>query len=1509
MSKHDIIFLNQHLFQLSPCNHPTTSSGICRLCARDGNQSKQNIQVGFGDQSGNIPSTNKSDVDDDDDDNDDDNNVVSDQDVNDKEPELHIVEPPDNMYFVLELKQSRSFHQRNAAHEMTYQVKLKNEHPDLYLNNLVPNLQALFDTLIEHTRREYGEEGVARVYIDHPKLESAIIIRPTYLGELSSSFIIEVVERVLQSSGKIPADQDLSINIAVIKLIKGKGRRGILNVEEDTLAKRCFITIRNTKDEYCLPRAIVVAIAHHKFKQNPLDPYLRKNYDRIRRSSGKYQLTEAISLMKLACVPYNRAGLLTDVPKYEEILKTSICVISSAVGNKKVYSGSDKYRDKIFIYHYKSKDAIDGHFAVITKVNALLRKNYYCEVCDKGFNNNTSHKCKLWCDVCGRSHCPKGLTRTCPDCNQICRSNICYEEHKKEKKVKAGKEKGRLIKSKCEQFWQCPLCGVKLKVSLRSREQHMCGEIKCQSCQEYHLAEDHKCYMRSLSVEKKIDKFIFFDFECYVNEKNVHVPNLVVSHTVCKKCENLDIDPESRCDECGSRCSICCVTSGKEKEYERKPCLGCGKREIVFKGERTNENFCKWLINKQHKNTTVIAHNAKAYDTYFIYEHCLANGINPEPIIFSGSKIMYMKVGEGLNMRFIDSVNFLPMPLASLPKSFDLQEMKKGYFPHLFNLPCNQNVILPRLPEEKFYDPDSMNSDKRKIFKEWYMKNVECEFNFEREIYEYCVSDVSILRKACLKFRNLVKKITGTESTCYNPDLMDYETVQFGMIDPFGFLTIASVCLGIFRAKYLKERWSILTAEESIKNPTCSHEWDCVCKWIEGRKLSADSELEVLINGKWVDVKQVHTLKCKFMSSPIAVLSSNNFGKGINHSKESIEWLMYLEDSYKKRNIDIHIQHARSSMGERKILYQVGRRNVVYHVDGYFELDGEKYVCEYYGCNWHGCPKCYVRDRESTTNNGKSLGQRYRETMLKESRLREMGYIVKCIWKCEFDAIRKEEAAVREFITSLNICEPINIRDCYFGGRTNALTLYKRMEKDEKGYYVDFCSLYPSVLKYNKFPVGHPEHIIKDFKGISFEPCEGNCDYENCTGQHKKLPYFGVIKATLLPPRKLLHPVLPVRINDKLKFPLCMKCAVEEKNITCKCNLSDRYITYTYCTNEVEVALNMGYELIEIFEVLHWSEFDVYDTVNNTGGLFTEYINCFLKIKQESSGYPADIQSDIQKKQYIEKYNEMEGIYMDEKNIVSNPGLRGVSKLALNSFYGKFGQRTNLKKTKLISDINVLYETLTDQTKLLSDFHIINENYIEVEFQTSPEFENMSLTTNVILAAFCTSWARLKLWFLMNKLGSRVLYHDTDSVIFTSKTGDYVPPTGNYLGDLTDELSCKEMKCKLDSKCKGHWIEEFVSCGPKNYAYKLNTGETVCKVRGFSLNHQNSQIINFETMKETLFDWMNEEKSEKLITVKTEIARNKHEQIVYNRVVEKRYGIVYDKRRVLSDYTTLPYGY
>ena len=1154
----------------------------------------------------------------------------------------------------------------------------------------------------------------------------------------------------------IPADEEIEINVAVVEFLSGSGRLAMLNIETDKINKKASVTIQNN-DNLCLPRAILVGFSHLWYKMNPNENTAR-NYNRMRDGRCNLQRNEAIAMRKEVGIP-DRPGTIEDVYLYEEYLQVSIVVIGARADNQKVYPGTPKFADTIYLYH--SGEPPNTHFDTIVKVNALLNTSYYCDHCDKGFQNRNSHTCTYWCGICGRENCKEETKWPCPDCNKICRSKECFIEHRQHKRGK-GKMKNIVFPSLCEQYWDCRECGMGMK--RHKKDTHECGEITCHNCsQTYMMNQEHLCYMRISNPDLNPEKFIFYDFEC-TQEGGKHQPNFVVAHSICSNCEDNPVTATATCKNCGSRCMLCDKINEKEKDWERDPCKGCGKRQVIFSGSNTKTVFCRWLMSKQHKGFTAIAHNARGYDSYFIYDYLIANSHPPDPIIFSGSKIMYMNVpSDGLNIRLLDSLNFLPMPLAQLPKSFGLVELKKGFFPHLYNTEKHQNDLLIKLPYMEYYDPDSMSKDRREEFFKWYEEHKNDNFCFQEEMKEYCISDVDILLQACWKFRQLLKCNTGKKTQIQDLENLMTMSIYENAIDSFSFLTIASVCMGIFKGKFLTETWSVLIKENGVED--CKHEKDCVCTWIEGRIVDSSSPLEVWWNGKWEPRSKFTIMKEKFVKSPIGLPPVHGYGCKDNHSKESMEWLCVLQKEWIEKGKFIDIQHARSTEGEKIITCQGLTRLVHYKVDGYFEFDGKKYVCEYNGCNFLGCKSCFPHSREAHMNNKVSMEQRWKNTKLKEKRLKEKGYIVLSKWSCEFTQDKKNEG-IREFVNSLNIQDPINLRDCYFGGRTNGIILHKKFTEGEKGKYVDFTSLYPDILKYRRFPAGHPERIIRNFEQLFLRPCEENCFYSPCPGVHWELPYFGVMKVIILPPTDLLYPVLPLKCNGKLKFPLCLKCACNESQEMCQCLDSERMFTHSSCTPELEVALNKGYILQQIHEVLHWPETEMYDPVTKQGGLFTKYINTFLRLKQEASGYPSHIKTEEEKDKYIQEYLEHEGILLDKNSIVKNPGLRSLPKLALNSFYGKFGQRTNMKKTVFINDIATLMRTLTDPSKLLVDFHIMSDDIIQIEYKNSADFKLQSFSTNVLIAAFCTSWARLKLWSVMQKLGDRVLYHDTDSIIF-----------------------------------------------------------------------------------------------------------------------------------------------
>jgi len=120
-----------------------------------------------------------------------------------------------------------------------------------------------------------------------------------------------------------------------------------------------------------------------------------------------------------------------------------------------------------------------------------------------------------------------------------------------------------------------------------------------------------------------------------------------------------------------------------------------------------------------------------------------------------------------------------------------------------------------------------------------------------------------------------------------------------------------------------------------------------------------------------------------------------------------------------------------------------------------------------------------------------------------------------------------------------------------------------------------------------------------------------------------------------------------------------------------------------------------------------------------------------------------------------------------------------------------------------------------------------------------------SLETNPVIVAWTTS--QLILYEHLEKLGSCVLYCDTDSCIYVSRDEPNEPCMGNFLGDITDEL---------ESYGRGSFIESFMSGGPKFYVYVVRTPKgnrhEICKIKGITLNYKNSRIINFNSIRKLI---------------------------------------------------------
>ena len=74
-----------------------------------------------------------------------------------------------------------------------------------------------------------------------------------------------------------------------------------------------------------------------------------------------------------------------------------------------------------------------------------------------------------------------------------------------------------------------------------------------------------------------------YDFESMQDGTGEHIPNLVVAHFMCEKCQDLThVKLTSTCSSCGSHCPLCDKLNEKGNNFDGPPCLGCDKREVIF---------------------------------------------------------------------------------------------------------------------------------------------------------------------------------------------------------------------------------------------------------------------------------------------------------------------------------------------------------------------------------------------------------------------------------------------------------------------------------------------------------------------------------------------------------------------------------------------------------------------------------------------------------------------------------------------------------------------------------------------------------------------------------------------------------------------------------------------------------------------------------------------------------------------------------------------------------------
>ena len=422
-------------------------------------------------------------------------------------------------------------------------------------------------------------------------------------------------------------------------------------------------------------------------------------------------------------------------------------------------------------------DEVQQHVDVITSLSGLFDCKVYCNKCEKPVQNQ-KHSCTAsTCHFCRLPGCAGGvyLGQTGPSCESCGYSSFkttaCFETHKREV---------------CREYYCCSICQRR---GIHKSVQHKCYKTFCQICKTHYDAgpDTHKCYIQKpkRKDQQRQDEQAYSVFDIETDQSKIvqgtsnafHCPILLVLTSLEEMPNDQNHGIETFC--------------------------GCQ----VFRGYDCIDKFCRYIFmhpERKDRHETFFAHYGSGFDFIPILDWLQQQGevdgcppLIPQ-VIFQSSKVLSLKAG---NKTFRDSYLFIPIPLSAFSKTFSILEWKKGHFPHLMSTRENQDFVGQpgEFPALRLFGAERMSKPKFDEFAEWHadmrLQYFEqgLRYDYSKELLEYCVSDVKVLKYGVLKFKSLISQITNGEV----PNIY-----AIGM-------TAASSCNYIYRKMYMPPTLSL----------------------------------------------------------------------------------------------------------------------------------------------------------------------------------------------------------------------------------------------------------------------------------------------------------------------------------------------------------------------------------------------------------------------------------------------------------------------------------------------------------------------------------------------------------------------------------------------------------------------------------------------------------------------------------------------------------------------------
>ena len=496
---------------------------------------------------------------------------------------------------------SSSFRKINNFRADEYKYEIKFRTIDGAFDRQNERVFQLFNQLEQFVQSKAKENDHVRVVLDHQDLHYPISTNLVRIHQFDINNLLNSIENVCQSHRTLSIDEHLIVYIVVVKIPTGSCIRNSSNkIASQYIANnKCLKQIVN-KDNHCALRSIIIAIAFHKDSKE--SKHVKEKLCKINSTILQTRINEVVEKLKLK----NEPRSIDDLRVFELYFMYYRIVVYDEIGTC-IREGDTCLDKNIYLF------LEDGHYSPITNIKAFFGTRYFCEHCQKTFQNMNSHRtCPIRCNACNEYTCVKTDNKKCDSCDMQVANDKCLEIH---------------LQSFCRVANKCDTCGIfKLK-------NHVCIDQKhCVNCNHVVHKAYHKCFVlteeekkerlkerkefrkkkmdekkklaekdktaenfeddcvEDMDVEfeeekpKKIRGYIFFDYEA-TQENKFHTPNLVCALQLCLTCA----------DSCNLE-NINCPKN-------------CGERIFL-----NNDSFCSWLF--QQKNYTAIAHNMKGNKFY-----------------------------------------------------------------------------------------------------------------------------------------------------------------------------------------------------------------------------------------------------------------------------------------------------------------------------------------------------------------------------------------------------------------------------------------------------------------------------------------------------------------------------------------------------------------------------------------------------------------------------------------------------------------------------------------------------------------------------------------------------------------------------------------------------------------------------------------------------------------------------------------------------------------------------